>query len=268
MNRLHRTSGATGVAGRTPRLLAVALLLATTVGCATKRDLRELRMEMVTLQQRQDSLFDVIQSQQRLLMDSVTGNRELILSARGDLARQMLSMEDQLVQIQELAGQSQRRISELRQQHDRRADQIEEGAATPPSVTPAPTPTGGGSDPEQLYQLGRQHLERGNASTARQAFEALLASHSTHRLAPDAQFGIAESYVQADPARALREFDRVQELFPSSPRAPAALFRAGVIARDRNDTARAREYFQRVVRGYPGSEEARAASEALGSLRG
>ena len=72
--------------------------------------------------------------------------------------------------------------------------------------------------------------------------------------------------MQEDPARALREFERVQELFPSSPRASAALYRAGVISRDRNDNAKAREYFQRVVRGYPGSEEARAASEALGRL--
>ena len=270
MNRLHRMSGAILEAGRTPRLLALALLLATTAGCATKRDLRDLRTEIVTLQLRQDSLFAAIEAHQFLLMDSLRGNRQLILSARGDLARQMLTMEDQLVQIQELAGQSQRRISELRQQYERRADQIDQATSTPPAAEGAPptNPSAGATDPEQLYQVGRQQLERGNARTARQAFEMLLASHSTHRLAPDAQFGIAESWVQEDATRALREFERVQELFPSSPRAPAALYRAGVIARDRNDTARAREYFQRVVRGYPGSEEASAASEALGSLRG
>lgn len=258
-------SGAILEAGRTPRLLALALVLPLLAGCATKRDLRELRAEVVSLQLRQDSLFAVLRDQQELLMDSVSGNREILLSARGDLARQMLSMEDQLVQIQELAGQSQRRISELRQQYERRADQIDD-SATPPGDTPPPPASG--NDPDQLYQLGRQQLERGNARTARQAFEALLSSHGNHRLAADAQFGIAESWVQEDATRALREFERVQELFPSSPRAPAALFRAGVIARDRNDTAKAREYFQRVIRGYPGSEEARAASEALGRLRG
>ena len=264
MNRHYRMSGANREAGRTPRLLALALLLPVLLaGCATKRDLRELRAEVVALQLRQDSLFQVLERQNTLLMDSVSGNRELILNARGDLARQLLAMEDQLVQIQELTGQSQRRINDLRRQMESRADQLEE-----PAAPTAGTPATGGGDPEQLYQLGRQHLERGNMSTARQAFEAVLTGHATHRLAPDAQFGIAESYVQADAARALREFERVQELFPSSPRAPAALYRAGVIARDRNETAKAREYFQRVVRGYPGSEEARAASEALSRLRG
>ncbi len=264
MKSFYRTSGANLEAGRTPRLLALCLVVLTLGGCATKRDLRELRAEMVALQLRQDSLFEVVQRQNDLLMDSISGNREIVLNARGDLARQLLAMEDQLVQIQELTGQSQRRINELRQQMESRAGQIEQPGATP-GTSPA-TPPSSGNDPEQLYQLGRQQLERGNARTARQAFEMLISGHGNHRLAPDAQFGIAESWVQEDPARALREFERVQELFPSSSRAPAALYRAGVIARDRNDNARAREYFQRVVRGYPGSDEARAASEALGRL--
>lgn len=261
----HRTPGAIREAGRTPRLLIALFLTAIPLGgCATKRDLRDLRGEVVRLQERQDSLFQIVLDQNRILMDSVSGNREILLSARGDLARQMLAMEDQLVQIQELVGQSQRRINELRQQYERRADQIEETAT--PGANPGTT-TQSASDPEQLYQVGRQQLERGNARTARQAFEMIIASAPNHRLAPDAQFGIAESWVQEDAARALREFERVQERFPSSPRAPAALYRAGVIARDGNDSAKAREYFQRVVRGYPGSEEARAASEALGRLR-
>lgn len=264
MNRHYRMSGANREAGRTPRLLALALLFPLLLaGCATKRDLRDLRAEVVALQLRQDSLFQVLERQNALLLDSVSGNREIILNTRGDLARQLLAMEDQLVQIQELTGQSQRRINELRQQMESRADELQEPAS---GTATAPAPSG--NDPEQLYQVGRQQLERGNARTARQAFEMIISGHATHRLAPDAQFSIAESWVQEDPARALREFERVQELFPSSPRAPAALYRAGVIARDRTDTAKAREYFQRVVRGYPGSEEARAASEALSRLRG
>ena len=266
MKLQYRLSGANLEAGRTPRLLALFLLLFVVAGCATKRDLRDLRAEVVALQLRQDSLYAILEYQNRLLMDSVSGNREHILETRGALARQLLAMEDQLVQIQELTGQSQRRINELRQQMESRAGAVDAPGTTPGTNAPAPTPSG--NDPEQIYQLGRAQLERGNARTARQAFETLLAQHSTHRLAPDAQFGIAESWVQEDPARALREFERVQELFPSSARAPAALYRAGVIARDRNDTAKAREYFQRVVRGYPGSEEARAASEALSRLRG
>ena len=265
MKRQYRMSGANLEAGRTPRLLALALIPLLFAGCATKRDLRDLRAEVVALQLRQDSLFQVLERQNVLLMDSVSGNRELLLNTRGDLARQLLSMEDQLVQIQELTGPSQRRINELRQQMESRAGAIEAPGSAPGATTPAPTPSG--NDPEQIYQLGRQQLERGNARTARQAFEMLLSQHATHRLAPDAQFGIAESWLQEDAERALREFERVQELFPSSPRAPAALYRAGVIARDRNDTAKAREYFQRVVRGYPGSEEARAASDALSRLR-
>jgi len=258
-------------AGRTPRLLGVLALVALTAGCATKRDLRDLRSEIVAMQQRQDSLFMVVQAQNALLADSLSANRGALLQVRGDLGRQLLQMEEQLFQIQELTGQSQRRLSELREEWERRAAQAATSPAAPaeggaaPAQQPGPPPSG--NTPEELYQAGRQQLERGNVSTARQAFSMILSSNPTHRLAPDAQFSLAETWVQEDPTRALREFERVQELFPNSPRAPAALYRAGVIARERGDTAKAREYFQRVVRGYPRSDESAAASEALSRLR-
>ena len=89
MNRQYRKSGANQEAGRTPRLLALALVLVTLTGCATKRDLRDLRSEVVALQIRQDSLFQILQVQNDLLMDSVSGNREFILSSRGEIARTM-----------------------------------------------------------------------------------------------------------------------------------------------------------------------------------
>ena len=249
-------------AGRTPRLLGVLVVAALTAGCATKRDLKDVRTEMMALQAQQDSLYRLVAASQARLAENVSENRNAITQMRGDVVRQLLQMEEQLFQIQELTGQSQRRLQELRQSYEQRSDQLtaEPTEQTTPVVTPS------GDDPEQLYALGRSQLERGNARTARQAFQSILATAPTHRLAPDAQFSLAETYVTEDPTTALREFERVQELFPNSSRAPAALFRAGVVSRDRGDVPKAREYFQRVVRGYPRSEEARAASEALAKL--
>lgn len=255
--------GRRGAGRNASRLLGVLVAVGLAGGCATKRDLKDLRTEIVVLQERQDSMFRVLQAQNDLMQDTLSASRAALVQVRGDVIRQLLSMEQQLFQIQELTGQSQRRLQELRQQYEQRSTQLTQ-PATPAqeSATPA-----SGADPEQLYSLGREQLERGNTSAARQAFQAILSSAPTHRLAPDAQFSLAETYAKEDPARALREFEQVQELFPNSPRAPAALFRAGVIARDRGDVPKAREYFQRVVRGYPRSDEAKAASEALGKLR-
>lgn len=265
MTLLDRGARTRRGAGRRLRLLGVLFVLALSTSCATKRDLKDLRGEVAALRAQQDSLFRLLESNQRRLLSSTEQNRDAITQARGDLIRQLLQMEEQLFQIQELTGQSQRRLQELRQQFEQRSTELTEPLeATSSRAAPQPTPSGG--DPEELYALGREQLEQGNVRTARQAFEGLLSSAPEHRLAPDAQFSLAESYVGEDVDRALREFERVQEMFPNSPRAPAALFRAGVVAGERGDVPRARGYFQRVVRGYPSSNEAAAASEALSQL--
>lgn len=242
----------------------VALLAVAATGCATKNDLKQLRSEVIALQARQDSLFQELLSQNRVLMDSMRAGTELVYRVRGDLGFQLQQMEQQLIQIQELSGQSQRRLAELREQWESRAGQF----ASSPGLG-APMPPEGGGDAEQLYALGMEKLSEGATTAARMAFEGVVNSHSTHELAPDAQFQIGESYlIDQDYDRALRELERVVELFPDSPRAPQALYRAGLIAEERRNISKAREYFNRVQRGYPRSDEARMAADALRRLRG
>jgi tol-pal system protein YbgF len=120
-----------------------------------------------------------------------------------------------------------------------------------------------------LYRLGREQLQRGAATTARKAFEQLLHDHPGDDRAPDAQFSLAETYViEKQYDRALAEFGRVVELFPSSSQAPTALYRAGVISEDRGSVTKAREYYSRVSARYPKSDEARLAADKLRRLRG
>ncbi len=261
-----------GSGARSMRLLrraALPLSLAAAVaggGCATKNDLKQLRGEVVRMQARQDSLHQLLREQNRVLMDTLRTSTALVLRVRGDLGYQLQQMEQQLIQIQELTGQSQRRLANLRQEWENRSQQF---ATTPSPATGAPPAGVGDGDVDRLYAIGLQKLEEGAAATARAAFEQIVNAHSTHPRAPDAQFHTAETYV-AERAydRALEEFERVIELFPNSPRAPQALYRAGVVSEERGNISRARDYFNRVRAGYPQSEEARLSAEALRRLRG
>lgn len=261
-----------GSGARSTRLLRRAALpcvlaaAAAAGGCATKNDLKQLRGEVVRLQERQDSLYRALLDQNRLLLDTLRMSAQLVVRVRGDLGYQLQQMEEQLIQIQELTGQSQRRLAELRQQWESRSQQLEADPAAPPSTPPD---GGAGGDAERLYAIGLQKLEEGAAATARAAFEQVVNGHPTHERAPDAQYQIAETYVaERDHDRAVREFERVVELFPNSARAPQALYRAGVISEERGNISRARVYFNRVQSGYPQSEEARLATDALRRLRG
>ena len=68
-------------------------------------------------------LDQVIQVQQRV-MDSLTADRKAVAQLRGDLATDLYNIQQQLVQLQELTGQSQQRLTELRTRLEARGEQI------------------------------------------------------------------------------------------------------------------------------------------------
>ena len=71
-----------------------------------------------------------------------------------------------------------------------------------------------------------------------------------------------------DQARALQEYARVLELYPNSRRAATALYKSGRIELERGNTDDARTYFNRVIQGYPGSDEVELARRELTRLDG
>ncbi|HEX9108756.1 MAG TPA: tetratricopeptide repeat protein [Longimicrobiales bacterium] len=243
-------------------------------GCATKRDVRDLQAQLIAAQARQDSLFRVLSRQNREVLDSVRVTTDLLVRVRGELGHQLLDVAQQLVQVQELTGQSQRRLSDLNTQLQQQRQQMQSAAQPDTGARPMQLPadanvqagTPPASNAADLYQLGQMQLQNGAAGTARIAFQQLLRNFPGDSLAPAAQYGIAESYAGEDVERALREFDRVVEQYPSSARAPAALLRAGALQQDRGNVARAREYFQRIIARYPGSPEATQARTRIKRL--
>lgn len=184
-------------------------------GCATKRDIRDLRTEMAAMRSAQESSMQAIQRQNQMLLDSMGAAS---LRTRGDIANQLVAMERQLVQIQQLTGQGQQRLAELREQINSRAEAI---AAQPQSVssgreTPPPAA-------QELFDASLASLRRGSFSTARVGFEEFLRLYPQHALAPDAHFHIAEAYTGSkDVPRAVEAYGRVIEQYPNHPRAAAA----------------------------------------------
>lgn len=253
-----------GGAERGGRALAVLLLGATTLaagGCATKRDVRDLRGDVRAVMARQDSILSMLSGEHRALRDSLRALGNEVVTSRGELRNQLLAMEQQLIQIQELTGQSQRRLNQLREDMSRREE------VPPQAPVEGAAPGASGVEGDDLYIAGTEQLDRGAAETARLAFEQLLRENPQHPRAPDAQYNIGETYYQeGDLDAALQALDRVVQLYPDSPRSPAALYRAGVISQERGNIEEARGYFNRVLSGYPRSEQARLASERLQAL--
>lgn len=260
------------------RLLpATAILLA---GCATKGTVRRVETQVAVLRAetaRQDSaraaeLARIIRLQQQTLDSlAVAGHSLRMVDAR--LGNELIEVQRQLLAIQELTGQSQARITRLQAQLETRAAAAELLTTPAGDTTRRADSAMGGERPSQaasadmMYQGALQQFRRGSLIIARRAFLEFLDTYPNHPLVPDAVYYVGETYETTAPDSAVARFQEVATRFPQSRRAPAAVYKVGLIAERRGDAAQARAAYQRVIDQYPRSEEADLARGRLASLK-
>ena len=255
--------------------LGVAAALA---GCVSKGDVQLVQGEVALLRAetlRRDSLrasqlADVIQMQ-RQIMDSLTASRKAIGQLKGDLGSDLYNIQQQLVQLQELTGQSQQRLSELRTQLEARGAEIETstsptGPAPAPGDSAKPTTGGASASADQMYEASLAQLRRGSTGTARLGLRELLRTYPTSSRAPDALYFIGQSFAAENPDSAAEYYSQVVDKYGTSSRAPSALYNLGLLAERRKDNAKAKDAYQRVVQKYPQSDEAALARDRLKAL--
>lgn len=256
----------------TRRVLPVLLAVATTVACATKKDLTDLRSglteDLRSLEAGQDSVVAELRSLRAVLLDTLTVRERQLLRGRGELNRQLRELVEDVARLTELVGHNQRLLAGLRE----RVDRVAGGGPFPGSAVSdslaasasAGDTAGGEVSPDALYEVSLQQFRRGSHETARAGLEEFLRLFPEHELAPDALYYVAETHARSgDPDRALRSYARVVQLYPNSRRASTALYKSGLVELERGNVEAAREFFSRVVRGYPESDEAGLARERL-----
>jgi tol-pal system protein YbgF len=290
--------------------LAVVLLPVLAGGCALRSDVTRLRLQLEAQHGqalRADSAraanLAAVARLVQTLIDSLAAEQKLIGRVRADLRLDLLNVQQQMVQIQELTGQSQQRLTEMRAQLDERSQQMaavlaapvsqppapagpgaaparspgDTTAATPPAgaVPPtgrppgAPPPTPAPAEPtaDQLMELSLQQLRRNSPGTARAGFAEFLRRFPQHPRAADAEFFFGEAWAaEQRPDSAAAAYQRVVQRYASSPRAATALFRLGTRAQQANRKDEARTFFTRLTTAYPASDEAALARERLRAL--
>jgi tol-pal system protein YbgF len=259
------------------RLAPAALALATGACFATRSDVRILQDDVANVrasQQKADSAraaqIAQVANTLREVSDSLRATSARVgrwqANAQGDLR----SIQEQLVQIQELTGASQQRLIELRQQMEERNSQVVPSPVAPPAsgdtsksappVASQPAPPG----PATLYKLAFDQMSRGSYGTARSGFQDLLGQYPTSDLAPDAQYYIGETLqAEGNTTGADSVFSVVVAKYPSAPRAATALYKHGLFLQKAKRDREARQAFQTVIDKYPRSDEAALAREQL-----
>ncbi|MEP6590088.1 MAG: tetratricopeptide repeat protein [Gemmatimonadota bacterium] len=254
------------------RLVPTSLLLLVAAACATPGQVRRVETQVAVMersQARADSaraaeLSRIIALQQTSI-DSLVSLRGALERNGRDNQSEFTEVRRSLLALQELSGQSQRRLSELR-------SQLEVRTAEPPVRAPGDT-TAAGVTPQvaapsaqAIYQAARAQSQQGAVSSARMGFRRLLEVYPTSPLASDATFGIADTFDPAQPDSARVYYSEVVTKYAASPRAPTALFKLGKLAERRQDREGARGYYQQVIDRYPQSDEAKLARDALRAI--
>ncbi len=249
------------------RLPVAALLLSmAATGCATKADVDAMRSSVQTN-------LEEIRAGQRILLAQIRGGLDSLDAAgvrrettgRGEFERRVGRLEDLFDQVLEITEQNNQRLNDLYEAQVSRSS----AARRAPMADAEPSRAAGNEEPSQFYAMALEMYNRGNLETARGAFRNFLIENRDHELAPDAQYYVARTFEDAeDVGSALAEYQRVTELYPDSNRAPAALYRRGVIEAARGNTALARQLFTQVASGYSNSPEAMLARQELEKLSG
>lgn len=253
------------------RLLVNAAILAGLAACATKGDVQMVQGEVSLLKAesaRRDSaraaqLGEVVRMQQSI-MDSLGASRRAVGQLKGDFGTDLYNIQQQLVQLQELTGQSQQRLSELRGQLDLRGAQNQ---ITAPAPGDSARPEGAANaSADAMYEASLAQLRRGSTSTARIGLREMLKTYPTSSHAADALYFIGQSFSTENPDSAAAYYGQVVDGYASSVRAPSALYNLGLLAERRKDAAKAKDAYQRVVQKYPQSDEAALARDRLKAL--
>lgn len=256
------------------RLKAVAPAAALLAcGClASKRDVFMLQSQLSSMQAASARADSAQRVQVEALLNAVSVSNDSVRSISARLARLQSTvstdhyeMGRELLQIQELTGQSQRRLQELRASLEERNQNaaVTVPPGTPDSLQPAPP----GPGPAQLFQSSLDQMRRGSMRVARSGFEQLLTQYPNSEDAPEAMIYIAATYAsERNQVAADSVYGLVVQRYPSSPKAATALYKQALSMREAGRITQARAAFERIIKDYPRSDEAELARGQLRTL--
>jgi tol-pal system protein YbgF len=242
-------------------------------GCffATKQDFEKLQQDIVVSRASSNAadsvqrtqLIDVSRSV-RTLSDSINALSRRVSAMRTASESEMTAMKEDISQLQDLSGQSEQRLRDVRAQLEEKRQE-----AAPPSDSAGGTAAPAtGPGPLQLLQAGRDQLLKGGNASARAAFSELITKYPNSEYVPEAMFFSAQAYAaERNPDAADAQYLALIGRFPSSPRVPTAMYKRALHLQSQKKTTEAKRIFQDIIKRFPRSDEAALADERLQSIR-
>ena len=120
---------------------------------------------------------------------------------------------------------------------------------------------------QALYNQAKKSFDEGDVQAARKGFEQLVVDYPQSPHADNAQFWIGETYYREKwYEKAILEYQKVIEKYPSGNKTPAALLKQGLSFFNIGETNNARLVLKELVARHPSTNEASIAKQKLESL--
>jgi tol-pal system protein YbgF len=257
-----------------PLLLALVVVAANGCFFATKQDIDRLQADIVG-NRVSSSAADSVQRAQlielsrsvRTLNDSISGLSKRVNAMRTASESELTSIKENISQLQDLSGQSEQRLRDVRAALEEKRQQQEASPTTPDTSSTAIAPTTG-PGPLQLLQAGRDQLLKGGNVAARSAFNELITKYPKSEYVPEAMFYTAQAYAaERNLTAADAEYSSLIAKYPTSPRVPTAMYKRALQLQAAKKNAEAKKVYQDIIKRFPRSDEAALADERLQSMR-
>lgn len=276
MIKLRRTFSLSpaGLGGIAPLAALVIPLVGASCFFATKQDIDRLQADIVGTRA-STSAADSVQRVQlievsrsvRTLSDSISVLSRRLAAMRTASESDMTAMRENIAQLQDLSGQSEQRLRDMRATLEEKRQQ-QEASPTIPDTTGAATTPATGPGPLQLLQAGRDQLLKGGNASARSAFNELITKYPKSEYVPEAMFYTAQAYAaERNLTAADAEYSSLIAKYPMSPRVPTAMYKRALQLQAAKKNAEAKRVYQDIIKRFPRSDEAALADERLQSMR-
>src|SRR4030095_8175888 len=167
-----------------------------------------------------------------------------VSTSSGDVATQVTSMGERITATNE-------RMERLSEQFAQLKKLIEDIPKAPTfrEITPG--------NAEQLFAAAYSDYSRGNFPLALSEFRQYVETYPGSELSDNAQYWVGEIlHAQRKFAESVNEFEKVMTVNPKGDKAPAALYKRGLVLLEMGNRQTAIEQLVAVVKNYPRTPEA------------
>ena len=221
----------------------------------------EMKTEMTMLQRQVQSMQDTLNKtsgEVGSLITQMNDNISAIRRAQSAVSTNTSDSATQMSSIAERISAADRRMERLSEQFAQLKKLIEDIPKQPVlgQVTPG--------NAEQLFAAAYADYSRANFDLALSEFRQYVETFPGSELSDNAQYWIGEIlFAQRKFAEAANEFEKVMTVNPKGDKAPAALYKRGMVLLEMGNKQTGVEQLLAVVKNYPRTPEAGLATQQL-----